>query len=162
MSIVLSPSLLSLSPLRLHLNRLLRIHSKLYLMDQFLYHRGTGCHQLLIEIIVIGMVDNAEDLDCNQIVQIQIGEAIAVHTPVEIEIRIGNPTKIGEYAIAKSSRGAMDEHGWVPVMLIVGFKKVMELTDNMQLILNVGSVAFDDKTMKDYMEMLKHILVDHD
>ncbi|CAN4124177.1 unnamed protein product [Withania somnifera] len=33
-------------------------------------------------------------------------------------------------------RQNMDEHGWVPVTLIAGFKKVMELTDNIQLILN--------------------------
>ncbi|KAM3342921.1 la-related protein 1C isoform X1 [Capsicum galapagoense] len=33
-------------------------------------------------------------------------------------------------------RQNMDEHGWVPVTLIAGFKKVMELTDNVQLILN--------------------------
>ncbi|MCD9638230.1 hypothetical protein HAX54_022077 [Datura stramonium] len=33
-------------------------------------------------------------------------------------------------------RQNMDEHGWVPIMLIAGFKKVMELTDNIQLILN--------------------------
>nr|XP_018622525.1 la-related protein 1C-like isoform X2 [Nicotiana tomentosiformis] len=34
-------------------------------------------------------------------------------------------------------RRNMDEHGWVPVMLIAGFKKVMQLTDNIQLILDV-------------------------
>ncbi|XP_004233568.2 la-related protein 1C isoform X1 [Solanum lycopersicum] len=34
-------------------------------------------------------------------------------------------------------REQMDEQGWVPVTLIAGFKKVMELTDNIQLILNV-------------------------
>ncbi|XP_049393958.1 la-related protein 1C-like isoform X1 [Solanum stenotomum] len=34
-------------------------------------------------------------------------------------------------------RQNMDEQGWVPVTLIAGFKKVMELTDNIQLILNV-------------------------
>ncbi|MCD7454356.1 hypothetical protein HAX54_024445 [Datura stramonium] len=33
-------------------------------------------------------------------------------------------------------RQNMDEHGWVPVALIAGFKKVMELTENIQLILN--------------------------
>ncbi|XP_055803186.1 la-related protein 1C-like [Solanum dulcamara] len=33
-------------------------------------------------------------------------------------------------------RQNMDEHGWVPVTLIAGFKKVMELTDNIQLILD--------------------------
>ncbi|CAN4123512.1 unnamed protein product [Withania somnifera] len=33
-------------------------------------------------------------------------------------------------------RRNMDEHGWVPVTLIASFKKVMELTDNIQLILN--------------------------
>ncbi|MCD7465148.1 hypothetical protein HAX54_000693 [Datura stramonium] len=34
-------------------------------------------------------------------------------------------------------RQKMDERGWVPVTLIAGFKKVRELTDNTQLILNV-------------------------
>ncbi|XP_016487722.1 la-related protein 1C-like [Nicotiana tabacum] len=34
-------------------------------------------------------------------------------------------------------RRNMDEHGWVSVMLIAGFKKVMSLTDNIQLILDV-------------------------
>ncbi|KAK4360504.1 hypothetical protein RND71_019456 [Anisodus tanguticus] len=33
-------------------------------------------------------------------------------------------------------RQNMDEHGWVPITLIAGFKKVIELTDNIQLILN--------------------------
>ncbi|MCE5167634.1 hypothetical protein HAX54_014549, partial [Datura stramonium] len=79
---VLSLGLLFLSPLRLHLNHLFLI--------QFLYHRTWGWHQLLI-----GMVDNGEDSDLNHMVQIQIGEAIAVHTLVEIEIRIGNPTQVG-------------------------------------------------------------------
>ncbi|MCD7451987.1 hypothetical protein HAX54_014597 [Datura stramonium] len=37
----------------------------------------------------------------------------------------------------KFLRQKMDEHGWVPVTLIAGFNKVRELTDNMQLILNV-------------------------
>ncbi|MCE5166972.1 hypothetical protein HAX54_031878, partial [Datura stramonium] len=85
--------------------------------------QGTGCHQLLIRIIVIRMVDSLEDLDCIHMVQIQIGEAISVHNPVEIEIRIRNPTEIGEYTTAESSSEAIDEHGWVPVMLIVGFNK---------------------------------------
>ncbi|XP_015066413.1 la-related protein 1C-like isoform X1 [Solanum pennellii] len=35
-------------------------------------------------------------------------------------------------------RKNMDEHGWVPVTLIAGFNKVMELTDNIQLILNAA------------------------
>ncbi|KAK4368160.1 hypothetical protein RND71_011952 [Anisodus tanguticus] len=34
-------------------------------------------------------------------------------------------------------RQNMDEQGWVPVNLIAGFKKVMQLTDNLQLILDV-------------------------
>lgn len=33
-------------------------------------------------------------------------------------------------------RKNMDEHGWVPVSLIAGFKKVLYLTDNVQLILD--------------------------
>ncbi|MCD9643426.1 hypothetical protein HAX54_030892 [Datura stramonium] len=36
-------------------------------------------------------------------------------------------------------RQKMAEHGWVPVTLITGFKKVREFTDNMQLILNAVS-----------------------
>ncbi|KVI08752.1 la-related protein 1C isoform X2 [Cynara cardunculus var. scolymus] len=33
-------------------------------------------------------------------------------------------------------RRNMDEHGWVPISLIAGFKKVLYLTDNVQLILD--------------------------
>ncbi|KAF7809624.1 la-related protein 1C [Senna tora] len=33
-------------------------------------------------------------------------------------------------------RQNMDEQGWVPIKLIAGFKKVMQLTDNIQLILD--------------------------
>ncbi|KAL2504386.1 La-related protein 1C [Abeliophyllum distichum] len=58
-------------------------------------------------------------------------------------------------------RQNMDEEGWVPIQLIAGFKKVMELTDNIQLILeaiqasNVVEVQVDKVRRKnDWMKWI--------
>ncbi|KAK6796591.1 hypothetical protein RDI58_004292 [Solanum bulbocastanum] len=66
---------------------------------------------------------------------------VFVHVPdIQLQIRIVNQM---DYYFSNENlikdtflRQNMDEHGWVPVTLIAGFKKVMELTDNIQLILN--------------------------
>uniref|UniRef100_A0A0V0IQV0 Putative la-related protein-like n=1 Tax=Solanum chacoense TaxID=4108 RepID=A0A0V0IQV0_SOLCH len=66
---------------------------------------------------------------------------VFVHVPdTQLQIRIVNQM---DYYFSNENlikdtflRQNMDEHGWVPVTLIAGFKKVMELTDNIQLILN--------------------------
>ncbi|CAI9763523.1 unnamed protein product [Fraxinus pennsylvanica] len=58
-------------------------------------------------------------------------------------------------------RQNMDEEGWVPIQLIAGFKKVMELTDNIQLILeavqasNIVEVKVDKVRRKyDWMKWI--------
>ncbi|XP_022879756.1 la-related protein 1C-like isoform X2 [Olea europaea var. sylvestris] len=58
-------------------------------------------------------------------------------------------------------RQNMDEEGWVPIQLIAGFRKVMELTDNIQLILeavqasNIVEVQVDKVRRKnDWMKWI--------
>ncbi|XP_024978396.1 la-related protein 1C-like isoform X3 [Cynara cardunculus var. scolymus] len=60
-------------------------------------------------------------------------------------------------------RKNMDEHGWVPVSLIAGFKKVLYLTDNVQLILDAMGASTivevqGDKIRRrnDWMRWLMH------